>query len=703
MRFFKRNEVNVLSEISDGIKQMKYGSIVVDMDNSYIITHAGRGFYELSGYSSADISGGLPFSALFNGNPRVFEKVRRMILKNIEQRGESCISFFMSKKDGKEIHVNIHCTLDFNLNNGHNILKMVIADDSDNERRDTQLKIQNERYRIIDENTDEIYFDYDVLNDVMHLPKKYFETVAKKYPMSNYWGKNSPKLTIHPDDYKKYKEAWDICLSRQESRLIEFRTKAFSQNESYEWFRLPLASITDDSGRVVAAFGRLYSIQKEKLLSEKVSTDKKIIEKLSTTDALTGLYNRNTFKLKAAEKLKDFDESRCYALIYSDINDFSYINDNFGYDEGNRVLCDFARLVEGNSEDIISCRIYSDYFLTFCIGKNIDEIIGAASGINNIFTASLKEKYPASDIHISTGIYFFDKNNLDVTIAIDNANLARRSVKGSKDVPCGIYSEGLRKKRRHDQKIASELHAAIQNGYIEVFLQPKFSLATREITGAEALARWRQPDGTYKLPYEFIEVLEKVGYVVELDYFIYEQVLMSLKKWKDAGKKLVPVSVNFSRLHNSRSDFVNTLIDLAEKYDVDKSYIEIEVTESAFAADVNTMARNMSKLRDAGFKIDIDDFGIGYSSLSLLMTAPIDTVKVDKIFIDNIATSKDHREYVKQMCKLISTTRKDVVFEGVETEEQANCISEWGFNIAQGWLFDKAISVSDFETKYLNA
>ena len=113
------------------------------------------------------------------------------------------------------------------------------------------------------------------------------------------------------------------------------------------------------------------------------------------------------------------------------------------------------------------------------------------------------------------------------------------------------------------------------------------------------------------------------------------------------------------------------------------------------------MIRNMTRLREAGFRIDIDDFGIGYSSLSMLMNAPIDTVKVDKVFIDNLDASKSNREYVKQMCILIATTHKEVVFEGVETEEQAEFLSQWGFNIAQGWLFDRAISIKDFETKYL--
>ena len=204
------------------------------------------------------------------------------------------------------------------------------------------------------------------------------------------------------------------------------------------------------------------------------------------------------------------------------------------------------------------------------------------------------------------------------------------------------------------------------------------------------------------MPYEFIPVLEKVGLIIEFDFYMYEQVLKAFVKWKEEGRRLVPISVNFSRVHSSKDNFVDRVNSLANAYGVDKSLIEIEITESAFVEDVNIMIRYMSKLRDYGFKIDIDDFGIGYSSLSVLLNAPVDIVKVDKVFIDNIATNLLEREYVKQICRLIATTHKEVIFEGVETEEQANFLSSIGYNMAQGWLFDKAIPLSEFEEKYIS-
>ena len=242
---------------------------------------------------------------------------------------------------------------------------------------------------------------------------------------------------------------------------------------------------------------------------------------------------------------------------------------------------------------------------------------------------------------------------------------------------------------------------AMNSGAIELFLQPKFDLKTRKIIGAEALTRWRNPDGSYKLPYEFIDVLENVGYITQVDMYIYEQVLRCLARWKRDGITPVPISVNFSRKHNNDAEFVTKITKLAEIYEVDKNLIEIEVTESCFTQDVKNLFSNMKRLRDQGFKIDIDDFGTGYSSLSVLLEAPVDIVKVDKVFIDEIGTSERSREYINQICSLIRTTRKEIIFEGVETEEQAKILTESGHSMAQGWLFDKAIPVPEFDRKYM--
>ena len=253
----------------------------------------------------------------------------------------------------------------------------------------------------------------------------------------------------------------------------------------------------------------------------------------------------------------------------------------------------------------------------------------------------------------------------------------------------------------YEQSICNELHAALDSRQIEMFLQPKFHLEKRVIIGAEALARWRNPNGTYKMPFEFIPVLEKVGYIDELDFFIYEEVLRTLDKWKRDNKELLPISVNFSQHHITQPKFVENIIETANRFKVDKGFVELEITESCFSGDTQALFSVMDRLRNEGFKVSIDDFGIGYSTLSVLMNAPVDIVKIDKSFIDNIERNKNDRDFVANMCNLIDTANKDIIFEGVETDAQAAILCQSGYTKAQGWLFDKAMPLSDFESKYM--
>ena len=577
---------------------------------------------------------------------------------------------------------------------------VIMSDITKSMNQENEIKRQNKRFEIIAKTTNDIYFDYDIIHDIFYLPNN--DNYISRYDnvVENYFSERKFARFMREEDAQEFERRLIGARDKLVSGSIEYRTMAF--DDDYTWYKMSYTTVADETGKITNAYGRISSIETEQMLKKRIDSDKKIIERLSERDLITGLYNRHTFKEKAAKYIENINDRRCYAIVYSDINDFSYVNENFGYDAGNRMLSDFAKVISESAEMVYACRIYSDFYTALYAADSRDKLIKAVNKRNQEFAELQKEHYPASDINVSSGMYFITGKDTDITIAMDNANLARRSIKGSDDVLCGIYSERMRKERLRDQSIASEVKNAMDQGMIELFLQPKFDLVTRHIIGAEALARWKNHDGSYKMPYEFIPVLERVGLIIEFDFFMYEQVLKTYVKWKNEGRQLYPISVNFSRVHSSKENFVERVNTLADRYGVDKGLIEIEITESAFVEDVNIMMRYMSKLREYGFKIDIDDFGIGYSSLSVLLNAPVDIVKVDKVFIDNIATNLLEREYVKQICRLIATTHKEIIFEGVETEEQANFLSDIGYKMAQGWLFDKAIPISEFEEKYLS-
>ena len=681
--------------------RLKAGLCIFDMNDGGRIISVDDDLFRFTGYSQDYVrENELTVFSLFD---RAYREDTETILNDAAKEGRVfCIRQPMNCRDGSSLFV--HCC-------GYvrdcSRVEMVISDcrchdslDGAQKKLMRQITEQQEKLHMIAENTDDVYYQYDVKHDLMHLTVS-ITRFRLDYDncLENFLGRRAAEEFMHPDDVKAYYDEWEKALKKPTKGTMEFRTKAY--DDDYCWYSDAYISFADENGEVTEVFGRLANIQKLKTLTSQADSDSEYIKYLLQSDQLTGLYNRKGFTQQAGNLLSRREEGYIYALVYSDINDFSYVNENFGYETGNTMLRDFAECLKAGSTYVMGCRIYSDFFITLCRAKSRAELIKSVEVENTSFTALQKLKFPSGDIRISCGMYILPGGEVELNTAIDNANLARRSVKHSSSILCGIYSQRMRMQKLYEQSICNELHAALENRQIEMFLQPKFHLEKRVIIGAEALARWRNPNGTYKMPFEFIPVLEKVGYIDELDFFIYEEVLRTLEKWKRDDRVLLPISVNFSQHHITQPKFVENLIDTANRFDVDKSFVEIEITESCFSGDTQALFSVMERLRNEGFKVSIDDFGIGYSTLSVLMNAPVDIVKIDKSFIDNIERNKNDRDFVANMCSLIDTANKDIIFEGVETDAQAAILCQSGYTKAQGWLFDKAMPLSDFEGKYM--
>lgn len=681
--------------------RLKAGLCIFDMNDGGRIISVDDDLFRFTGYSQDYVrENELTVFSLFD---RAYREDTETILNDAAKEGRVfCIRQPMNCRDGSSLFV--HCC-------GYvrdcSRVEMVISDcrchdslDGAQKKLMRQITEQQEKLHMIAENTDDVYYQYDVKHDLMHLTVS-ITRFRLDYDncLENFLGRRAAEEFMHPDDVKAYFDEWEKALKKPTKGTMEFRTKAY--DDDYCWYSDAYISFADENGEVTEVFGRLANIQKLKTLTSQADSDSEYIKYLLQSDQLTGLYNRKGFTQQAGNLLSRREEGYIYALVYSDINDFSYVNENFGYETGNTMLRDFAECLKAGSTYVMGCRIYSDFFITLCRAKSRAELIKSVEVENTSFTALQKLKFPSGDIRISCGMYILPDGEVELNTAIDNANLARRSVKHSSSILCGIYSQRMRMQKLYEQSICNELHAALENRQIEMFLQPKFHLEKRVIIGAEALARWRNPNGTYKMPFEFIPVLEKVGYIDELDFFIYEEVLRTLEKWKRDDRVLLPISVNFSQHHITQPKFVENLIDTANRFDVDKSFVEIEITESCFSGDTQALFSVMERLRNEGFKVSIDDFGIGYSTLSVLMNAPVDIVKIDKSFIDNIERNKNDRDFVANMCSLIDTANKDIIFEGVETDAQAAILCQSGYTKAQGWLFDKAMPLSDFEGKYM--
>lgn len=199
----------------------------------------------------------------------------------------------------------------------------------------------------------------------------------------------------------------------------------------------------------------------------------------------------------------------------------------------------------------------------------------------------------------------------------------------------------------------------------------------------------------------FIPVLENSGKVLELDRYVMTYVFKKIRSWVDAGKEIIPISVNLSKLHFYYDSLVESIITEFDSYNISPEYVEFEVTESVFFEETELIIDKIEKLREHGFKVSVDDFGSGYSSLNLIGILPVDIIKLDKGFIKNSLNNKKGKDIIKGLIKILNEIEMDIVCEGIETHDEERTVYEFGCDTMQGYLYDKPIPVSDFEAKYV--
>lgn len=426
---------------------------------------------------------------------------------------------------------------------------------------------------------------------------------------------------------------------------------------------------------------------------------------MNSNDKLTGLLLFDDFIRVASEKLLSHepDENGTFVLVSTDFSKFKYINRVYGYSKGDDLIIDLATIFLANEECLISCRPYSDHVVgLFYINKNLlDHYTERLKTLQEEFVALHKADFPKASIHINIGIYIISDHKEPITSCIDKANIARRSVKGNYSVPYALYTKKLQDRKEAESKLIPIFEKALENRSILVYLQPKVNVETGKVNGAEALTRLLDDDGKIVPPDMFIPVLEDSGKVLDLDWYVMKYVFAKIKEWLNAGKEVVPISVNLSKLHFYHDTLVTDILAEFDKYDISPEYVEFEVTESVFIEESGLIIDKISQLRSHGFKVSVDDFGAGYSSLNLIGILPVDIIKLDKGFIKSSLDNKKCRDIIKGLIQILNEIEMDIVCEGIETHEEERTVYEFGCNTVQGFLYDKPIPVEDFEKKYM--
>lgn len=409
---------------------------------------------------------------------------------------------------------------------------------------------------------------------------------------------------------------------------------------------------------------------------------------------ITNDKNPEYFSEEAVRLMQRFPEEK-FALIQFDVERFKVINEQYGEETGDAMLSFFIerlKLVCGDRQ--LYVRLSADVFMLITAYEQDVEIIELIEHINRELLG-----YQNIPYRLVFGVCKITDRSEKLRRYGDGAAFARQSVKGNALQYIGYYREDMRARANDSKFVEDNMEKALQEGQFEMFLQPKYSISGNRIVGAEALARWRHPKRGLISPACFIPVFEKNGFVIRLDQYIWEQACITIRQWMDDGITPLPVSVNVSRRHLKDGSFVDVLDQLIEKYQIPKEYLEVEITETI---DETQSVEYIRELGQRGYKLLMDDFGSGYSSLNMLKDTPFDVIKIDRGFLQDFMGSGRGQEIVRYTIRMTQAIGLDMVAEGVETKDQADFLSECGCDIAQGFYYAKPMPLEDFNKKLQN-
>lgn len=422
-------------------------------------------------------------------------------------------------------------------------------------------------------------------------------------------------------------------------------------------------------------------------------------------DTLTGAYNRTRF----VQLLKEAVEARrggCIAIL--NIRQFKFFNEIFGREQADQLLCRIKRVLDNTlHKEEFFCRDTADSFYLFLEEQNQEAI---RARLETIFDQIAQEEWYNKrnyKILLYCGAAIAEETQEEARSAdglMTDVFFALARARESGQDTIWFYDSQLHKKEQMEHYVESHMHQALREGEFKLYLQPKQDLKKQRLGGAEALVRWITEEGRMIYPDQFIPLFEENGFCVQMDLYMVEQVCRQLRVWLDAGLEPVPISVNQSKLLFFDADYIQTMSRLVEEYQIPANLITLEILEGLALERVEELNAKIVQLQKKGFRISMDDFGSGYSSLNTFGSLKIDELKLDRAFLLEASDEgrPRHRIVMEQIVQLTKRLRIATVVEGVETAEHERFIQALGCDFGQGYYYSRPISAAEFNRIYLH-
>ncbi|MEG2982084.1 MAG: EAL domain-containing protein [Raoultibacter sp.] len=428
---------------------------------------------------------------------------------------------------------------------------------------------------------------------------------------------------------------------------------------------------------------------------------KKHLEHIAYVDPVTGGNTIQRFYDEARECLEESRHGR-HALVYVNIEKFKLLNEQFGKDACDDILRSIQRGIKTDlSRQECMGRQYAD---SFCVlVRYVDEAALAQRfdvWCTNAVSVMEQRGFAWIPLTMKFGIFVIEDETMPFTLMIDRAKLALVEAPNvfQGKLRYALYNEHLRKRIVREKQLEDLMEDALANEEFQVYLQPKYAVQTERVAGAEALVRWQSVSEGMLYPDEFITLFEKNGFIISLDFWVFEQVCKTLRRWMDAGLTPFKISVNCSRVHLRDTDFIKRYEAIAASYAVPKCYLEIELTENTVFEDVAHLSLIIDEIRSAGFGCSMDDFGSGYSSLNLIQDIPVDTLKLDRVFFKSGAQDAQRSEaVVESVITMSKALEMETVAEGVEHQFQVDMLKRLNCDYIQGYFFARPMPIAEFE------
>ncbi len=423
-----------------------------------------------------------------------------------------------------------------------------------------------------------------------------------------------------------------------------------------------------------------------------------MIQMLAYGDPITGGKNENYFRSEAENII--WEQAHVpYLVARFDVANFRYINEAYGHVRADQLLTiiveEGAKRFRGRE---LCARMDSDQFVI--LARNDQEFEPKFEEMMAVINDRAKEIGIMFPIRLKRGICPIRKEDNDLSVVIDHANAARKSLVGDEKVLVATYSEKIVQQMYVEEKIEAKMEEALRGGEFKVFIQPKWDIENDCIYGGEALVRWIKDDGSMIFPDQFIPVFERNGFIEKLDLYMLEEVCKRIRSLIDNDKTVFPISVNQSRILLHNPDYINQVAKIMKRYRIPSGYVELEVTETVFFDEKNLMIRTMNQLKNMDVCISMDDFGSGYSSLNMLKDIPFDVIKIDREFFNEVVTSEASILILRKIVEMAEGLGIRVLCEGVETAEQVEILRELGCNYVQGYFYSKPMKSEEFIEKY---